>query len=1574
MELAENGLMSFSDAGHSGQVQENAPQPRIAFVFTGQGAQTAQMGYELLRNNKVFSDTISYLDQCLATLPDDLAPTWTLFDELSKAGPISRVHDTRYALPCCTAIQIALVNVYRSWSISPIAVVGHSSGEVASAYAAGVLSTRQAIIIAYLRGLVLHEGTARPGAMATIGLGAGETAKFLGPGAVVACENSPISTTVSGDTDAVQETLRRVAKADTQIRCHTLKVRTAFHSHHVRPSALRYEELLEPFLGGDPGGSPSCALYSSVTGSYDEFPSELVRRPRHWRYSLESPVLFKQALEQLVIREHSLYPEHDLLLVEIGPHPALKSPIAQTLQALGESSSGLQALHIPTLQRGKRADDTVLQSVGELYVRGALTAASVESIFRTEGVSCLTDLPTYAWHHGVQYFDPPRVASIYKSAHCLPHELLGARVPDATDVEPCWRCVMEPDNQPSWLSHHIVDGQTVFPAAGFMAMAGEAVCRLNSAADNAHSVKGYILRKVAIKKALVLPSGSTVELFTRLSLAEDRIDNDALDWDRIWYEFHIMALVPDRDGDRWTSHCRGLVASNTGPAFREANHRFAPNDGSFVRRVETSDWYSIAESVGLAYGTSLQGLDEIMASTDHMAARAAVYEDAVDNEAGYALHPVVLDQGLQLSLVAMCQGLEDKCDLLLLPTFMEEVIVGAESKENQSNWESRMNMRAEVRWIEKGRSLEGSITGTVIANDGNYQNATRPRLSMQNVKFIAKPPARRSPRDDPTPPPSLRLASEFEWAPDIELLDTDNTVSALDVVQLLAYRNPRIRVLVIGCEGDVSLACAAAHLLETQVMSDGEVAATLTYTATSHAELSLARLSLEGNGLSGVRTLSFIDMLQGLPEAGPQPESKYDLVLVDGAVTLTEMCSALTPAQCISLLSSGGWLLVDRSDEESQEKLRDLGLVLVHRASAATSNVGLSIARTLHSDESKAPRSRHVIILATPALDKLARALQSSLEDGGMRSEIRHCPSDNQLPPTSDDEHTIIVSMIYLEQSAEQTALAPGSFRGFIDNLLAARGPIVWVIPPVQLGSTGPASLCRRPDVACLIGLARTARTENPALSLTTVEMDVDSLSILDASSALGRIIMLLSQERFRQEEGPDMDRELGVTSEGTVLIPRMRWSSLDDAAAAAGLSNRQDGGGQHGPRFRNDASYLIVGGLGGLGRSLCLWMAARGARHLVLFSRSADEPDAAVLSFIEELKLTFGCAVVRVGGRAEKLSDIDRAVNAADRASSRGLVGVVHMPMVLRDRPMRDMTWDDWVAAVDPKVRGAWNLHSAIDSWRTKLDFFVLFSSVSGIVGQHGQANYNSANTFLDAFALYRRGLGLPASVLDLGIVGDVGAVTRDATLAAQFRKAGYVFIEEDTVMQAVGIVMSQLAPLQLVLGLAQDPQGDNATRAAVWKRDHRMAKASSSGSGLGAVEEHGGAGSSVASAMRREIREIILWASEEPIGLVTEDRRVSLASCLGRALYEVLAMPLETPSLTRRINSLGLDSFAAVELTAWIHQHFKIQVSTMESNTDISLMQLADLVMDRMAEKHRQVAQLDKHSMAREIGAAVR
>ncbi|GKZ52099.1 hypothetical protein AbraIFM66951_011433, partial [Aspergillus brasiliensis] len=188
-------------------------------------------------------------------------------------------------------------------------------------------------------------------------------------------------------------------------------------------------------------------------------------------------------------------------------------------------------------------------------------------------------------------------------------------------------------------------------------------------------------------------------------------------------------------------------------------------------------------------------------------------------------------------------------------------------------------------------------------------------------------------------------------------------------------------------------------------------------------------------------------------------------------------------------------------------------------------------------------------------------------------------------------------------------------------------------------------------------------------------------------------------------------------------------------------------------PSFRKDAAYLLVGGLGGLGGSIATWMASHGAGHLVTLSRSGEisEDDQHIVAEIK----AFGCSVQMFKGDVSKEEDLRHLV----RNTSKPIAGMAHMAMVLSDASVLEMTVAQWEAAINPKVKGVWNLHNMLPK---ESDFFVLFASLSGNLGYYGQSNYAAANTFLDAFVQFRHNLNLPASVIDLGAVEDVGFVSR--------------------------------------------------------------------------------------------------------------------------------------------------------------------------------------------------------------------
>lgn len=169
------------------------------------------MGSHLLRTSPLFAAIIDECDLVLASLPDK--PSWTIREEICKSQKVSRLNISTFSQPICTALQLGLVELWKAWGVEACAVFGHSSGEIAAAYTAGIVSLRHAIIIAFYRGLHMGAksdvGCGKPkGAMCAVGLGeadCGEILESYDGRIALAAVNSPSSCTLSGDEDAVHE-------------------------------------------------------------------------------------------------------------------------------------------------------------------------------------------------------------------------------------------------------------------------------------------------------------------------------------------------------------------------------------------------------------------------------------------------------------------------------------------------------------------------------------------------------------------------------------------------------------------------------------------------------------------------------------------------------------------------------------------------------------------------------------------------------------------------------------------------------------------------------------------------------------------------------------------------------------------------------------------------------------------------------------------------------------------------------------------------------------------------------------------------------------------------------------------------------------------------------------------------------------------------------------------------------------------------------------------------------------------------------------------------------------------------
>jgi acyl transferase domain-containing protein len=302
--------------------------PRVAFVYTGQGAQWHAMGRELNKSHPVFANVLRAADACLRELGAD----FSLVDELDKAEDASRVGQVDISQPACTAVQLALTALLRSWGIRPMSVTGHSSGEIAAAYAAGALSLETAMAIAYFRGqavLRLREKHADlRGAMLAVGAGPDEiapTVKRLQTGtAVVASENSPRSVTVSGDASAVEELAAQAERM--QLFHRKLHVDVAYHSPHMKLVAGEYRDFIQDVR--PVAAREDVRFFSSLHGR--ELRDLATLDASYWVDNLVNPVRFSTALRELC----SAAEEAPDVIVEVGPHAALEGPINQTLQAM----------------------------------------------------------------------------------------------------------------------------------------------------------------------------------------------------------------------------------------------------------------------------------------------------------------------------------------------------------------------------------------------------------------------------------------------------------------------------------------------------------------------------------------------------------------------------------------------------------------------------------------------------------------------------------------------------------------------------------------------------------------------------------------------------------------------------------------------------------------------------------------------------------------------------------------------------------------------------------------------------------------------------------------------------------------------------------------------------------------------------------------------------------------------------------------------------------------------------------------------------------------------------------------
>ncbi|WBB95638.1 MULTISPECIES: type I polyketide synthase [unclassified Solwaraspora] len=1235
-----------------------APIRKVAFMFTGQGAQYAGMGAALYRRFPVFRN---WVDQCDELFAGHLGRSVRalLLDEASDPEAIDQTWLTQ---PALFTLELALARLWLSWGIRPSVLIGHSIGEVVAAAVAGLITLPDAVTLVAVRGRLM-QSVSRPGGMAAVHAEIEEVEPLLAaqPELALAAHNSPTQCVVSGAVGPLEEVIRRLSERG--VRVDRLAVSHAFHSPLMAEIFDEFRAALDRITFQE----PDIAIVSNVTGAPARFAE--IGNVEYWVRHVAEPVQFLSGIRSLVKRgRHAI--------VEIGPAGVLTAQARQCVNADDH-------VWVASLSRRDRTDETTLRCLAALYSAGIAVDWRGLHDRRKPTMS----LPTYQFQRRRHWLPAPgrsatRSTGSVGSGH---HPLLGrdTGTPERREFTSEFSSLDLP-----LAADHVVNGEATVPASAYVEL-------LLAVQEELFGQHRGVVRDLVLHAPLILTEQPRT-VHTRCVTGPDgTVAVEVLSVVGDAPIKHLTALVEDAD----TAVGPEEVPQPQVPAV-EAGAVWPPQS-----RDGDSAYLDLA-SVGRVYGPLLRRLEEVLRDGASIAGRLTNRRVSPGE-----FFPIdVLEAALQG--IAAVHDAGPAAGPLMIGTTQ----VLRRPRAGQIRFQARLRVPVDATdlgsvdlWLFDGDRLAARLHGI----RWGFRDATRQRFFTHRLSW-------------------LRAQPDRQVTEATRRVLVMNAEPALAEALREAGTREGVGVLVIP-EADG----APAALAESGVT---DVAWFWRGGGTEFSMSELHRQS-ENHYRELLRVIAALD-------AAPVERRPRLWLVTRGAQMLPGDEPAAVGLCAASLWGFGPVLLTEYPQYRA---------TLVDLAPAAGSGIPADLA-------DPADLAALVREWSTPRPDDFQVAFRN-----GRRFVRRLLPGENTPPwpggfVVSGPDAPAGAAARYRITPAPTVVPGPGQIEVLVDVVVPI-GPELTRSVCAGTVSHAPADREFRVGDVVVVSYEGEPASRINVSDAILVRPGADAVEI-----AAGRAAVSAGQDRLAEggliRYGPDEVDEVARLLRDGAAPGSVALALTDVGADASATPGRLR-------RLRADRTYVITGGLGGLGLVTGRRLVEGGARQLVLVSRSGRATPEAE-SILAELRAQAEVTVLA--------ADISQPADVADLAERlRGMPhpvgGFVHAAGAVGKELIAKLDWPAIEEQFGPKVFGGWLLHELSLSC-PEHEFFVIYSSIAAVIGGATQAHYAGASAFLDALATWRRALGLPGLSLSWGAWGEVGMSARlDAQLSQEVDRSGVRF-----------------------------------------------------------------------------------------------------------------------------------------------------------------------------------------------------